>query len=233
LNRRLLAPGLTTLVLLAILLMLGFWQLHRLAWKEALLADIAHAEHAPPVPLTDALPSRFARVTASGTLRPGVFALYGDEVRDVGPAPVMGAQLLQVLDRPAHRPVLVDLGWVPADTHTQVTPREGVADVTGFARLAEHAGFLSAPDDPAGRRFYTLDPAAIGRALGVPDLAPFTLVAEGPAPITGPIPAESLPTPPNNHLQYALTWFGLAGALLAVFVAWARKALRSSPPHGA
>jgi len=227
LNRRLLAPGLTTLVLLAILLMLGFWQLHRLAWKEALLAEIAHAEHAPPVPLTDAVPSRFARVTVSGTLRPGVFALYGDEVRDVGSVPMMGVQLLQVLDRPSHRPVLVDLGWVPADPHTQVTPREGPADVTGFARPAEHAGFLSAPDDPDGRRFYTLDPAAIGRALGVADLAPFTLVAEGPPPLSGPIPAAALPSPPNNHLQYAFTWFGLAGALLAVFIAWALKLPRA------
>jgi surfeit locus 1 family protein len=221
--RRLLVPGLTTLVLFCALLMLGFWQLHRLAWKEALLAEIAHAEQAPPIPLTDAVPSRFARVTASGTLRPGLFALYGDEVRDIGPTPVMGAQLLQILDRRGGTPILVDLGWVPADPHGTVEPREGAVDITGFARPAEHAGFLSAPDDPQGRRFYTLDPAAVGRALGVPGLAPFTLVAEGPAPRAGPIPAAALPSPPNNHLQYAWTWFGLAGALVAVFVAWVRK----------
>ncbi len=222
-TRRLLAPGLTTLALFGILLVLGFWQLHRLAWKEALLAEIAHAERAPPVPLTNAPPPRFARVTASGTLRPGVFALYGDEIRDSGPRPVMGAQLLQILDRPGNAPILVDLGWVPADAHTPAKPLEGPAEVTGFARPAEHAGFLSAPDDPEGRRFYTLDPGAIGRALGVPGLAPFTLVAEGPAPRSGPIPAEALPSPPNNHLQYAWTWFGLAGALLVVFVAWTRQ----------
>jgi len=227
LTRRLLAPGLTTLVLLATLLMLGFWQLHRLAWKQALLAEIAHAEHAPPSPLTGTTPSRFARVTVSGTLRPGLYALYGDEVRDVGPTPAMGAQLLQILDRAGGQPILVDLGWIPADQHTRVEPRAGAADITGFARPAEHAGFLAAPDDPGGRRFYTLDPAAIGRALGVPDLAPFTLVAEGPAPASGPIPAEALPSPPNNHLQYAFTWFGLAGALVAVFLAWAWKLPRS------
>jgi len=223
LTRRLLVPGLTTLALFCILLTLGFWQLHRLAWKEALLAEIAHAERAPPVPLTGAAPSRFARVTVSGTLRPGVFALYGADVRDIRGVPAMGAQLLQILDRPGDAPILVDLGWVPADLHTPIKPREGAADVTGFVRPAEHAGFLAAPDDPDGRRFYTLDPAAIGRALGVPALAPFTLVAEGPAPPSGPIPAETLPSPPNNHLQYAWTWFGLAGSLLVVFAAWARK----------
>ncbi len=225
-TRRLLVPGLTTLALFGILLALGFWQLHRLAWKEALLAEIARAERAPPVPLTDTPPMRFARVTASGTLRPGVFALYGDDVRDIGPMPVMGAQLLQILDRPGNAPILVDLGWVPAGPHTLIKPREGAAAVTGFARPAEHAGFLSAPDDPESRRFYTLDPAAIGHTLGVSFLAPFTLVAEGPAPRSGPIPAEALPSPPNNHLQYAFTWFGLAGALLAVFGAWVRKQAR-------
>ena len=71
--------------------------------------------------------------------------------------------------------------------------------------------------------FYTLDPRAIGDALGVHNVAPFTLVALGaPAAPDGPVPADTLPRPPNNHLQYAFTWFGLAGALAAVFVAWVR-----------
>ncbi len=58
-------------------------------------------------------------------------------------------------------------------------------------------------------------------ALGAPNAAPYILVAMGPAG-NGPIPAETLPRPVNNHLQYALTWFGLAGALLGVFIVWAR-----------
>jgi surfeit locus 1 family protein len=225
-SRRLVAPALITLVLFSTLLTLGFWQLHRLHWKENLLAEIAHAEHTPPQPLTDQPPSRFARVTTEGMLRPGAYALYGDDVRDIAGSPTMGAQLLQILDRPGHPPVLVDLGWIPDDPKTLPKPREGPIRITGFARPAEHPGFLSAPDDPQTRRFYTLDPATIATTLGAPTVAPFTLVAEGPAPASGPIPADSLPQPPNNHLQYAFTWFGLAAALLAVFVAWARKPAR-------
>jgi surfeit locus 1 family protein len=221
LTRRLLVPGLVTLALFSILLMLGFWQLHRLAWKEGLLAEIAHAEQAPPVPLTGDHPSRFAKVSASGTLRPGAFALYGDEVRDIGAAPVMGAQLLEILDRPGEKPVLVDLGWVPSDQHTPAKPVAGPAQIAGYARPPEHHGWLSAPDDHDTQRFYTLDPTAIGRALGAPDVSPFTLVAMGPRAGAGPILAEAMPSPPNNHFSYALTWFGLAGALLVVFVSWA------------
>ena len=221
--KRFLVPSLVALLLFSTLLVLGFWQLRRLAWKEGLLAEIARAEHDPPVPLTSQSPPRFARVTATGTLRPG-FALYGDNVRDIGPAPVMGAQLLQILDRRGQPPLLVDLGWIPADAHTPVKPLSGPASITGFARPADHPGYLSAPDDAEARRFYTLDPAAIGPSLGAPNPAPFTLIAMGPPPAEGPIPADALPSLPNNHLSYAFTWFGLAGALVVVFVSWARGA---------
>ncbi len=222
-TRRLLVPGMVTLALFSILVMLGVWQLHRLAWKEGLLAEIARAEHAPPVPLSGEHPPRFAKVSASGTLRPGVFALYGDEVRDIGPAPVMGAQLLEILDRPGEKPVLVDLGWVPSDQHTPAKPVAGPAQIAGYARPPEHPGWLSAPDDADAHRFYTLAPSTIGRALGAPDVSPFTLVAMGPPPASGPIPSDTMPSPPNNHFSYALTWFGLAGALAAVFITWTVK----------
>ncbi len=70
----------------------------------------------------------------------------------------------------------------------------------------------------AARQFYTLDPKAIGAALGVPDPAPFTLVALGPSTAeTYPAPAQHLPRPPNNHLSYAITWYGLAVALVVIF----------------
>jgi surfeit locus 1 family protein len=137
----------------------------------------------------------------------------------------MGAQLVEVLDRVGARPLLVVLGWVPTD---RGPPRAvtGPADVTGYIRLPETPGLLSASDDVEGLRFYTLNPASIGRALGAPDAAPFMLVAlknklGEPSPPGAPQAADALPQPPNNHFQYALTWFGLAGALIAVFVAWA------------
>jgi len=85
--------------------------------------------------------------------------------------------------------------------------------------------FTPAPD-AAHRRFYALEPAVIGAALGLPKVAPFTLVAMGPTRSgVFPEPAQHLPRPPNNHLQYALTWYGLSGALVVVFVTWSRKVL--------
>jgi surfeit locus 1 family protein len=135
---------------------------------------------------------------------------------------VIGAQRLQVLARDGAPPVLVDEGWIPTEGKPPPAAT-GPARVEGYVRLADKPNFLSAEDDPAAKHFYTLDPGAIGAALGVTNLAPFTVVAMGAAPPGAPAPATELPRPPNNHLQYAFTWFGLAAALAGVFAVWVRK----------
>jgi surfeit locus 1 family protein len=216
--------AIATAVALAILIALGVWQLHRLAWKEGLLAQIDAAEHAPPTPLaattTTATPALFTRVTATGTLRGEPHALYGSEVQNDH----LGAQLVEILDRDHAPPIVVVLGWVATD-RGKLHPVSGPATITGYIRLPESPNWLSAADDLQGRHFYTLAPATLGTALGAPDAAPFTLVALGPPPASpnAPVPADALPRPVNNHLQYALTWFGLGAALLGVFVAWVIK----------
>ncbi len=97
--------------------------------------------------------------------------------------------------------------------------------VEGYVHPAERAGSFSATDDVAGRHFYTLDPQVIGAALGLGRVAPFTLVAMGAPAI--PDPARHLPRPPNNHLSYAVTWFGFAITLLVIFAVYARKVVRA------
>jgi surfeit locus 1 family protein len=98
--------------------------------------------------------------------------------------------------------------------------------------LGDSPGWFSATDDPFGRRFFTLDPSAIGNAIGLPGIRPFVLVALGSGAddeiVTHvPDPARHLPRPPNNHLSYVITWYGLALSLLVIFVVWARKGSRT------
>lgn len=220
--RRLLIPGLSALAMLAVLLFLGTWQVERLAWKRGLLAAIAQAELRPPVPLAGT-PAMFTRVRAQGRFA-AASGLYGAEVREVAGGTVGGAHLLGVLLRDGAPAVLVDRGWVP------VPPppiQDGPAIIDGYLRPPAKPGLFTPDDDLAGRRFYTLDPAAIGAALGTPGLAPYVLVAMGPPPPPGqPDPARTMPRPTNNHLSYALTWYGLAAALAVIFVLYARKVLR-------
>ena len=209
-------PALSTALMLLVLLALGTWQLQRRAWKQGVLAEFAAAERNPPVALAGDVPP-FAKVSVTGRLRPDLAAGYGAEVR----GNVLGTQMLVPLERAGNPPLLVDLGWV-ADPAQASLPRDDTT-VVGYIRPGDRPGWFSAADDIAHRRFYTLDPAAIGRALGL-ELAPFTLVALGSAPPPGaPDPARGLPELPNNHLQYAITWFALAAVLLAVFATYVRK----------
>ncbi|MDQ2803209.1 MAG: SURF1 family protein [Pseudomonadota bacterium] len=226
--RSLLWPGVTTLAMLSLLLGLGTWQIRRLAWKESILAQIAHAEAAPSIPLS-AQPGAFAKVLAHGRFS-GPVVLYGVDLRDTPAGPMLGAQQIVPLQR-GHGTVLVDRGWVPTTSSGDLTgpgnrTPAGEVTVEGYVRPPDRPRLFGVGDDVARRHFFTLDPARIGAAIGLREVAPFSLVAMGPAlPGVYPTPAQHLPEPPNNHLAYALTWYGLAVALLAVFVAWTWRKL--------
>jgi cytochrome oxidase assembly protein ShyY1 len=88
---------------------------------------------------------------------------------------------------------------------------------------------LFSPTDPAHNIWFARDQLAIAAAKGWGEVAPFYVDLE--SPITEGLPA---PTPlhanlRNDHLQYALTWFGLAAAVLVMFVFWVRARIQSSP----
>lgn len=198
----------------AILVALGCWQLERLAWKTTLLSQIDAAERQDAVPLAPGLPT-FAKVRVSGRFQPTT-GLYGSEGRGT----ILGARQLAILRPPTGPDIVVDRGWVPPDA--KAIPPTGDVSVEGWMRPPARAGWFSAPDDPARKRFYTLDPDRIGATLGAKDVAPFVLIALGPQGI--PDPGRSLPRPPNDHLSYALTWFGLAAGLIGVYLGYVRKA---------
>lgn len=231
--RRIAGPGIATALMLVILLGLGTWQVQRLAWKRGILAQISVAEQAPAVPLAGD-PPPFTKLAVTGELLPDRAAMYGSEVRDTPTGPQLGAQLIEPLMREKGDPVLVELGWVPSNRPAPLQARPGEITVQGYARPAEKPGWFTPADDPVTRRFYAPDPAAIGASMGLPHVAPFLLVAIDPQPpVPGrfPQPATTLPRPPNNHLEYAITWYGLALILLVIFIVWSRKALQ--PPESA
>jgi surfeit locus 1 family protein len=218
--RRLIRPLLVALPVLLVLLGLGTWQAQRLVWKTEILDRIAAAEAGPALPLP-AAPQPFTKVEAAGRFDHGREALVGLEMRGA----TLGSRLVTPLLREGAPAILVDRGWVPLERRQAVDHPEHPVRVTGWVRPAERAGIFAATDDTAGRRFYTFDPAAIGAALGLPQVAPFGLVALGEGRGL-PEPDRRLPRPSNNHLGYAITWYGLAAALAGVFLVWARRRLR-------
>ena len=230
--RRIVVPGLFTAAMFALAMSLGVWQLHRLTWKLGILADIARAEAGPALPLTDN-PPQFAKVQVTGWLIGNNTATLGAEVRDLPGGPTMGTQLIVPLMREKGDPVLVNRGWVPMERDHPLDQTGTETTVEGYILPAQKPGPFSATDDPVGRHFYTSAPAKIGAALGLPRVAPFILVALGPGQRGHfPDPAHDMPRPPNDHLNYAITWFSLGFVLLVIFVIWSRKALRPDDTPG-
>jgi surfeit locus 1 family protein len=211
---------------LAILVGLGTWQLQRLHWKQGVLARIAALQAAPAQPigplldkLAEGSDADFTRVTATcpGLASAPFLELYF--VRD-GQA---GSRLISACKVASARyaTVLVDRGFV-ADTISArplVAESGAPVEVTGVLRAPEHGNAFSPPNTPG--RWYVRDAPAMAAALKAAQPAPLFLMAETSsnpewkALVPAPLPSEI----PNRHLEYALTWYGLAGALLGVYAA--------------
>jgi surfeit locus 1 family protein len=211
------------LLMLVVLVGLGTWQIYRLQWKEEVLAQIGAAEAAPPVPLT-ANPAPYMKVSATGHFRFDRAVQFGAEVRDTRNGPTMGFYQIAPLERDGAPTILVDRGWIPQKRDHPLDEPTGMVTVTAYVRPGEPLRWFSPADDEAARQFYTLDPEAIGAVMGIRNPMRFLLVALGsPAAEFYPAPARHLPRPPNNHLSYVITWYGLAMALAVIFGVWVRK----------
>jgi surfeit locus 1 family protein len=238
--RPLLLPGLATLVALAILLGLGAWQLGRKAWKEGVIAQVEmRAGGEPGAILPEASWSawdpdadEFRRVRVTGTfLHEAETPVHGLAEGTRG-APVQGFHLLTPLRLADGALVIVNRGFVPTEWRDPASRPgsrpEGTVVVTGLVRAPEGPTLFTPTDNPARGSFFRRDPAAVAAAHGLARVAPFYVAAE-PAQGAGEWPrAEPFRLNlPNNHLQYAWTWFGIAGALVGVFAAFARHRLRA------
>ncbi len=239
--RGLAAPALATLLMAGFLVGLGLWQLRRLAWKEGLIREIDERVLAAAVPL----PPRadwaglriedyaYRRVTATGTFdHAGEVHVFRPLGEARGPFHGVGDLVLTPLRLDAGGTVIVNRGFVPADRVDPGTRApgqvEGRVTVTGLMREPEARNPFTPADDPTHGQWFTRDPAAIAAWLHVEDAAPFTVDQDaGGAPGGLPQGGETVLALPNDHLSYALTWFGLAVGLLGVFAAYAARRLRA------
>ena len=214
-------------IALAILIGLGTWQVQRLHWKEGLLARIAALQAAPAQPVGPVLDkvakggdADFTRVKAicPGLAKAPFVELY--TLRD-GQAGVRLMSACRVAGS-AYDNILVDRGYV-ADT-TSARPPVDPADTApvellGVLRQPEAGNRFSPPNTP--QRWYVRDVPGMAAALKAPRPAPLVIMAETATNpdwkglVPAPIPADI----PNRHLEYALTWYGLAAALLGVYAA--------------
>lgn len=216
------------LVAFAILIGLGTWQVQRLHWKEELLATIEARTHAAPRPLAEieALYKTSGNVDYMPVVLSGVFHHAGERHFLSTWQGQSGFFVYTPLELTDGRVVFVNRGFVPYDHKAASKRPEGqLADevtVTGLARdpLAAKPSWVVPNNDPDKNVFYWKDRDGMARSAGLrtgAEIVPFFVDADAtPNPGGLPIGGVTLIDMPNNHLQYAVTWYGLAAALVGV-----------------
>lgn len=234
--RRIIVPGIASLVGVALLIALGVWQLHRLIWKEALIAAVEARAHAAPAPLPspgswaalEPADYEYRRVEASG-----VYDLVNQELvftsmeEPRGPYGGVGYQVMTPMRLTNGETVIVNRGFMPEGMKAAAARGpQGETKIVALMRASEPRNLFTPADDPARGVFFTRDAEALANALHLGPHAPFTLDAEaGPDPL--PEGGETRLTFVNNHLSYAFTWFGMAAALAGVYGTWAFGRLKA------
>ena len=204
---------------------LGVWQVERLAWKLDLIARVEQRIHAPPVAvpapgqwlLLDSQAIEYRRVTAAGSFRHDQETLV-DALTERG----AGYWVLTPLVTSAGT-ILINRGFVQSDHADRRTRAAGNIDgpvsIVGLMRLSEPRGRILRRNNPAANRWFSRDVAAIAKARGLGDVAPFFIDADNAKNLGGlPVGGLTVVTFRNAHLVYALTWFALAALSLGGLV---------------
>ena len=229
------------LAALAFLVALGTWQIERKSWKEGLIATLSERLAAPPValppaaawPSLDPADDEYRRVKFVSYFDHGKEALvyaaataFRPDVSGAGYWVFTPARLADGTT------VIVNRGFVPEarkDAAARASGQiAGQVEIVGALRWPDEHHWFSPADEPAHNLWFTRDPRSIAAAKGLGAVAPFYVEQETPVPPGGfPQPGKLVVQLRNPHLGYAITWYGLALVLVAVFVVWARSSRRA------
>ena len=217
---RILAPLSFGIAGIAVLLWLGTWQLERLQWKRGILADIdARIAAAPmPVPATpDPVQDRYQPVALQGEF-------MGDTLRVLVSQKQIGAgyRLIAALNTDIG-PVLVDRGFVPVAAPMPPLP-QGPVQVAGNLHWPDDRNSATPENDVAGNTWFARDLAQMAAQL---QTRPLLVVARQINPAEAgvtPLPVDSSAIP-NDHLNYAITWYSLAvvWAAMTLYFLWRNR----------
>ena len=239
-----------TLVMVAVCVGLGLWQLQRRLEKHTLIAALDERLAASPEALPQPsqwsvlTPARdeFRRVSFTATyarLPDAMVYSSGSAVRDDVSGPGTWAFLPARL--PGGETVVVNTGFVQNTMQDRAQEDRAVgrlitgqpAQLIGYLRFHEAAGALTPREDTVKRLWFTRDHQSMARAFGWAadgkTVAPFYIDLESPAPESGiPKPGALSVHLKDDHLQYAVTWFALAGVMGIAFAVWWRAQRRAA-----
>jgi cytochrome oxidase assembly protein ShyY1 len=234
--RSLAGLGIFSVVIVGLLLGLGFWQLQRRVEKHALIAALDERLAAAPVALPDAAQwpawtpadNEFRRVTFQAqfeTQPDGRVFASGSAIRPDVTVP--GMWVFNPVRLASGATVVINRGFVPETEKAEVTPPPSrPVTLTGYIRFPETEGMLTPHEESSKRLWFLRDQRAMAKVLGWGEVAPFYIDLETPAPANGlPKPGPLQVHLKDDHMQYAITWFGLAAAVAIAFGVWVARTL--------
>ena len=225
-------PVLFALTAVAAFLTLGSWQIQRKAWKENLIKTMNERISAAPIelparavwPQLDATEDEFRHVRFSATFVPVAGAIvYAGAPASHSGTPEAGYWALAMARVASGDKIVINRGFVP-DARTDVVngaAPPGEIAVLGVMRWPQAPNYFTPKDDPDHNLWFARDHLAIAAGKGWGDVAPFYVDLQSPAP-PGGLPSPGTPTVQlrNEHLQYAITWYGLAAVVSIMFGYW-------------
>ncbi len=224
-----LGPTLFTVPAVLVLIGLGVWQLERLSWKQGLIAQrdamVSAAPIPPPPTLAEAKPNQFRHVETEGVfLNEKELFLAASSENGGG-----GYQVMTPLREPGGRLIFVNRGFIPLDLKDPAKraagQTAGPVHVAGLLRVApsEKPSWFLPFNRPDLNLWFWVDLPKMAQAAGVENAAPFYIDADK-TPNAGGWPQGGVTRLeiPNDHLQYAITWFALAVALIVIYVVYHR-----------
>ena len=223
-------PTVMTLPAVLVALALGTWQVQRLEWKNGIIAERQARREAPPLA---GLPERFdqaqhefRKVRVTGRfLHDKEIYLAARSYR--GNAGYHVITPLAVF--PGH--VLVDRGWIPLDRKSPETRKtgnvEGEVTVEGYLRAETGPGWFTPKNEPEKNFWFFVDIAAMAKAHGIGKVERF-YIETGPAENPGGFPIGGITRfeIPNDHLQYAITWYAMALIGIVIYLLYHRRRAR-------
>ncbi len=222
--------GLTlcTIPSLIVLFLLGSWQIQRLSWKSELISNYNINFSKDPISVDELLhkneEKKFRRVVISGKYD------HENEIQIIGKTYEgnAGFHIITPFILTNNEIIYVNRGWVPKKyvdrNKREFTLFEGNTKVIGLVRLPQKKGYFVPENEPHNGFWFTIKPDEFNSHLEISADTNYyidELNIDGKLKL--PMPANGKIQIPNNHLQYAITWYSLAIGLLLVYIAWHRQ----------
>lgn len=224
-----LIPTLITIPSLVLLLILGTWQVQRLQWKNGIIADISRQMALPAIELPTPVASEIVqyqkiRLTGEFLYDKEIF-LYTGKREFKGKD---GYDVLTPLKREDGSLLLVDRGWIPIEARNSdafnASRIKGSVTVEGIVMKGEKNATFTPENNPEKNLWFWIDIPAIRDYLKQDIPAFYILQGQGKDKSVLPIGSTMNPAMiRNDHLQYAITWYGAALSLLVIYYLYHRK----------